>query len=94
MHLDCRNGTYHATLKIPKELREALGKTSFRKSLKTKDKIIAMGKAAPLFYVDRSRMPEIVFCQRFVVRVCVIVNPNQCVRIDIDCFLYHKLLTV
>jgi len=48
MHLDCRNGTYHATLKIPKELRAILGKTSFRKSLKTKDKIIAMGKAAPL----------------------------------------------
>ena len=63
MHLDCRNGTYHATLKIPKELRETLGKTSFRKSLKTKDKIIAMGKAAPLLtewkaLIETARLPK------------------------------------
>jgi len=63
MHLDCRNGTYHATLKIPKELRETLGKTSFRKSLKTKDKIIAMGKAAPLLtqwkaLIESARLPK------------------------------------
>ena len=63
MHLDCRNGTYHATLKIPKELRAILGKTSFRKSLKTKDKIIAMGKAAPLLtewkaLIETARLPK------------------------------------
>ena len=63
MHLDCRNGTYHATLKIPKELRETLGKTSFRKSLKTKDEIIAMGRAAPLLtewkaLFETARLPK------------------------------------
>ena len=62
-HIDIRNGTYHATLKIPKELRATLGKTTFRQSLKTKDETIAMGKLAPLLtewkaLIKTARLPR------------------------------------
>ena len=63
MHLECINGNYYASLKVPKELRAILNRTTFRKSLKTKDKIIAMGKAAPLLtewkaLIETARLPK------------------------------------
>ena len=63
MHLECIKGNYYASLKVPKELRAILKRTTFRKSLKTKDKIIAMGKAAPLLtewkaLIETARLPK------------------------------------
>ena len=39
MHLECINGNYYASLKVPAELRAILNRTTFRQSLKTKDKL-------------------------------------------------------
>lgn len=50
MYLDKQNGTYGAQLRIPNDpgLREYMGKTAFRKSLKTKNKRVAQALATPI----------------------------------------------
>ena len=48
VHLDRQKGTYYASLKVPKDVREIIGKTAFRKTLKTKDKLEAQRRAIPL----------------------------------------------
>ena len=63
MHLECINGNYYASLKVPKELRAILNRTTFRQSLKTKDKLTAMGKAVPLLtkwkaLIEIARLPK------------------------------------
>ena len=63
MHLECIKGNYYASLKVPTELRAILNRTTFRKSLKTKKKIIAMGRAVPLLtewkaLIETARLPK------------------------------------
>ena len=63
MHLECIKGNYYASLKVPKELRAILNRTTFRQSLKTKDKLTAMGRAAPLLtewkaLFETARLPK------------------------------------
>jgi hypothetical protein len=39
MHLDIQKGVYYAQLKVPKDAQPVVGKTAFRKTLKTRDKL-------------------------------------------------------
>jgi hypothetical protein len=50
MYLDKQHGIYGAQLRIPNDpgLREYMGKTAFRKSLKTRSKREAQALATPL----------------------------------------------
>lgn len=63
MHLECIKGNYYASLKVPAELRAILNRTTFRQSLKTKDKLTAMGRAVPLLtewkaLIETARLPK------------------------------------
>jgi len=47
MHLDIQKGVYYAQLKVPKDAQPVVGKTAFRKTLKTRDKLEAQKRAIP-----------------------------------------------
>ena len=48
MHLDTQKGVYYAQLRVPKDAQEVIGKTAFRKTLQTRDKLEAQRRAIPL----------------------------------------------
>jgi integrase len=47
MHLDVQKGVYYAQLKVPKDAQQIIGKTAFRKTLKTRNKLEAQQRAIP-----------------------------------------------
>ena len=47
MHLDMQKGVYYAQLKVPKDAQQGIGKTAFRKTLKTRNKLEAQQRAIP-----------------------------------------------
>jgi integrase len=47
MHLDVQKGVYYAQLKVPKDAQQIIGKTAFRKTLKTRNKLEAQERAIP-----------------------------------------------
>ncbi|CBJ37265.1 protein of unknown function [Ralstonia solanacearum CMR15] len=66
-----RNGTYYARLRVPKNLRELIGKAEIKLSLKTKDRVEANAKLsdalvsihrlfAAALNADKAVMPEAV----------------------------------
>ena len=49
---------YSAVLDVPKDVRDTIGRTSFRKSLKTSDKREALAKAHPLVSQWKEKIAE------------------------------------
>ena len=47
MYLDMQKGVYYAQLKVPKDAQPIVGKTAFRKTLQTRDKLEAQKRAIP-----------------------------------------------
>ena len=64
MHLDIQKGVYYAQLKVPKDAQPVVGKTAFRKTLKTRDKLEAQKRAIPWIQqwkseIDFARLPPL-----------------------------------
>jgi integrase len=64
MHLDIQKGVYYAQLKVPKDAQPVVGKTAFRKTLKTRDKLEAQKRAIPWIQqwkseIDLARLPPL-----------------------------------
>ena len=64
MHLDIQKGVYYAQLKVPKDAQSVVGKTAFRKTLKTRDKLEAQKRAIPWIQqwkseIDFARLPPL-----------------------------------
>jgi hypothetical protein len=64
MHLDMQKGVYYAQLKVPKDAQQFIGKTAFRKTLKTRDKLEAQQRAIPLIQqwkteIKTARLPPV-----------------------------------
>ena len=64
MHLDIQKGVYYAQLKVPKDAQPVVGKTDFRKTLKTRDKLEAQKRAIPWIQqwkkeIDLARLPPL-----------------------------------
>ena len=64
MHLDIQKGVYYAQLKVPKDAQPVVGKTAFRKTLKTRDKLEAQKRAIPWIQqwkseIDLARRPPL-----------------------------------
>ena len=62
MHLDMQKGVYYAQLRVPKDAQQVLGKTAFRQTLKTRDKLVAQQQAIPLIQqwkaeIQTARLP-------------------------------------
>ena len=62
MHTMKQGKIYHAVLEVPKDVRKDIGKTSFRKTLKTTDEFEAQKRAIPLIeewktLITEARMP-------------------------------------
>ena len=63
MHLDTQKGVYYAQLRVPKDAQEVIGKTAFRKTLQTRDKLEAQQRAIPLIQqwkaeIEVARLPQ------------------------------------
>ena len=63
MHLDIQKGVYYAQLRVPKDAQEVIGKTAFRKTLQTRDKLEAQQRAIPLIQqwkaeIEVARLPQ------------------------------------
>ena len=48
MHLDMQKGVYYAQLRVPKDAQKVIGKTAFKRTLQTRNKLEAQQKAIPL----------------------------------------------
>jgi integrase len=64
MHLDMQKGVYYAQLKVPKDVQRVIGKTAFRRTLKTRDKLKAQYRAIPLVQqwkaeIKTARLPPV-----------------------------------
>ena len=64
MHLDIQKGVYYAQLKVPKDAQPVVGKTAFRKTLQTRDKLEAQKRAIPWIQqwkseIDLARRPPL-----------------------------------
>ena len=64
MHLDVQKGVYYAQLKVPKDAQQIIGKTAFRKTLKTRNKLEAQERAIPFIQqwkaeIKTARLPPI-----------------------------------
>ena len=64
MHLDIQKGVYYAQLKVPKDAQPVVGKTAFRKTLQTRDKLEAQKRAIPWIQqwkseIDLARLPPL-----------------------------------
>ena len=62
MHLDMQKGVYYAQLRVPKDAQQIVGKTAFRQTLKTRDKLTAQQQAIPLVQqwkaeIQNARLP-------------------------------------
>ena len=62
MHLDMQKGVYYAQLRVPKDAQQVIGKTAFRRTLQTRNKLEAQQKAIPLIQqwkaeIDTARLP-------------------------------------
>ena len=64
MHLDIQKGVYYAQLKVPKDAQPVVGKTAFRKTLQTRDKLEAQKRAIPWIQqwkkeIETARLPPV-----------------------------------
>jgi integrase len=64
MHLDVQKGVYYAQLKVPKDAQQIIGKTAFRKTLKTRNKLEAQERAIPFIQqwkaeIKTARLPPV-----------------------------------
>ena len=64
MYLDMQKGVYYAQLKVPKDAQPIVGKTAFRKTLQTRDKLEAQKRAIPWIQkwkkeIETARLPPV-----------------------------------